>query len=127
MYGQVLAPLLAQELVLRKPIPFSHVIHRLSHVEIVEIIKVLPRAERPLPCGTVVAVITATPSQSVAMGKCVPTKPAMIVSSIFVQRSPEFATVGAPYPIEIVITAQKECADVTVHQTLPYDSEFHQK
>ncbi len=40
------------------------------------------------------------------------------------QRSPEFATVGAPYPIEIVITARKECADVVVNQTLPCDSEF---
>lgn len=41
-----------------------------------------------------------------------------------VQRSPEFATVGAPYPIEIMITAQKACADVVIHQTLPCDSEF---
>jgi uncharacterized repeat protein (TIGR01451 family) len=41
-----------------------------------------------------------------------------------VQRSPEFATVGAAYPIEIMITARKECADVIVHQTLPRDSEF---
>ena len=41
-----------------------------------------------------------------------------------IQRSPEFATVGAPYPIEIVITARKECADVVVNQTLPCDSEF---
>ena len=40
------------------------------------------------------------------------------------QRSPEFATVGAPYPIEILITARKECAAVSVHQTLPCDSEF---
>lgn len=40
------------------------------------------------------------------------------------QRAPEFATVGAPYPIEIVITARKECADVVVNQTLPCDSEF---
>lgn len=41
-----------------------------------------------------------------------------------IQRSPESATVGAAYPIEILITARKECADVTVHQTLPCDSEF---
>lgn len=40
------------------------------------------------------------------------------------QRSPEFATVGAPYPIEILITARKECAEVAVHQTLPCGSEF---
>lgn len=40
------------------------------------------------------------------------------------QCAPEFATVGSPYPIEIVITAQKECADVVVNQTLPCDSEF---
>jgi uncharacterized repeat protein (TIGR01451 family) len=40
------------------------------------------------------------------------------------QCSPEFATVGAPYPIEIVITARKECADVVVNQTLPCESEF---
>ena len=40
------------------------------------------------------------------------------------QSSPEFATVGAPYPIEIVITARKECASVVVNQTLPCDSEF---
>lgn len=40
------------------------------------------------------------------------------------QRSPEFATVGSPYPIEICISARKECADVTVHQTLPCGSEF---
>ncbi len=40
------------------------------------------------------------------------------------QRAPEFATVGSPYPVEIVITARKECADVVVDQTLPCDSEF---
>lgn len=40
------------------------------------------------------------------------------------QRSPEFATVGAPYPIEIYITARKECADVVINQTLPCGSEF---
>lgn len=40
------------------------------------------------------------------------------------QRSPEFATVGSPYPIEIMITARKECAEVVVNQTLPCDSEF---
>ncbi len=31
--------------------------------------------------------------------------------------APEFATVGAPYPVEIVITARKECADVVVNKT----------
>lgn len=40
------------------------------------------------------------------------------------QRAPEFATVGSPYPIEIVITPRKECADVVVNQSLPCDSEF---
>lgn len=40
------------------------------------------------------------------------------------QASPETATVGAAYPIEIMLTARKECADVTVHQNLPRDSEF---
>lgn len=40
------------------------------------------------------------------------------------QRAPEFATVGSPYPIEIYITARKECADVVVNQTLPCGSEF---
>ncbi|MFZ0566357.1 MAG: OmcB family cysteine-rich outer membrane protein [Chlamydiales bacterium] len=40
------------------------------------------------------------------------------------QRAPEFATVGSPYPVEISITARKECADVIVNQTLPCDSEF---
>ncbi len=40
------------------------------------------------------------------------------------QRAPEFATVGSPYPVEIFITARKECADVVVHQTLPCGSEF---
>ncbi|MCH9704448.1 MAG: OmcB family cysteine-rich outer membrane protein, partial [Chlamydiae bacterium] len=40
------------------------------------------------------------------------------------QRAPEVATVGSPYPVEIMITARKECADVVVHQTLPCDSEF---
>ncbi len=40
------------------------------------------------------------------------------------QRAPETATVGAPYPVEIMITARKECADVVVNQTLPCDSEF---
>ncbi|NGX62018.1 MAG: Large cysteine-rich periplasmic protein omcB [Chlamydiae bacterium] len=40
------------------------------------------------------------------------------------QRAPEFSTVGSPYPIEIYITAKKECADVVVNQTLPCDSEF---
>lgn len=41
-----------------------------------------------------------------------------------VQRAPESATVGSPYPIEICITARKECAGVVVNQTLPCDSEF---
>jgi hypothetical protein len=40
------------------------------------------------------------------------------------QRAPEFATVGSPYPVELMITARKECADVMVSQTLPCDSEF---
>lgn len=40
------------------------------------------------------------------------------------QRAPESATVGSPYPVEIFITARKECADVMVNQTLPHDSEF---
>ncbi|MCB1180687.1 MAG: OmcB family cysteine-rich outer membrane protein [Chlamydiia bacterium] len=40
------------------------------------------------------------------------------------QCAPEFATVGAPYPIEIHITAVKECAAVEVNQTLPCDSTF---
>ncbi|MEZ5315088.1 MAG: OmcB family cysteine-rich outer membrane protein [Chlamydiales bacterium] len=40
------------------------------------------------------------------------------------QRAPDYATVGSPYPIEINITAQKECAEVVVNQTLPCDSEF---
>ncbi len=40
------------------------------------------------------------------------------------QRAPEFATVGAPYPIEIILTARKECAAVTVNQKLPCDSVF---
>lgn len=40
------------------------------------------------------------------------------------QSAPEFATVGAPYPVEIVITARKECADVVVNQTLPCGAEF---
>jgi len=40
------------------------------------------------------------------------------------QRAPEFATVGSPYPVEISITARKECADVMVTQTLPCSSEF---
>ena len=42
------------------------------------------------------------------------------------QRAPEFATVGSAYPVEIMITAKKECADVVVNQTLPCDSEFVQ-
>lgn len=40
------------------------------------------------------------------------------------QRAPRYATVGSPYPIEIVITARKECADVVINQTLPCGSEF---
>jgi uncharacterized repeat protein (TIGR01451 family) len=40
------------------------------------------------------------------------------------QIAPEFATVGSAYPVEIVITARKECADVVINQTLPCDSEF---
>lgn len=40
------------------------------------------------------------------------------------QRAPEMATVGSPYPIEITITANKECADVKVHQSLPEDAVF---
>jgi uncharacterized repeat protein (TIGR01451 family) len=41
-----------------------------------------------------------------------------------VQCTPEYATVGAPYPIELILTARKECADVSVRQTLPCGSEF---
>lgn len=41
-----------------------------------------------------------------------------------VQVAPEFATVGSPYPIEITITARKECAEVKVNQQLPPDAEF---
>ncbi|MCH9609616.1 MAG: Large cysteine-rich periplasmic protein omcB [Chlamydiales bacterium] len=40
------------------------------------------------------------------------------------QTAPEFATVGSPYPVEISITAKRECADVMVRQTLPCDSQF---
>lgn len=40
------------------------------------------------------------------------------------QIAPEYATVGSPYPVEIIITARKECAEVLVNQTLPCDSEF---
>lgn len=40
------------------------------------------------------------------------------------QRAPEFATVGSPYPIEIVVTARKECVDVSILQTLPCGAEF---
>ncbi len=40
------------------------------------------------------------------------------------QRAPEYATVGSPYPVEIMITAQKECAEVVVNQTLPCGAEF---
>ena len=40
------------------------------------------------------------------------------------QRAPETALVGSPYPIEIYITARKECANVVVNQKLPCDSEF---
>lgn len=40
------------------------------------------------------------------------------------QRAPEFATVGSPYPVEIMITARKECADVMVNQSLPCGAEF---
>lgn len=40
------------------------------------------------------------------------------------QSAPEYATVGAPYPVEIWIKARKECVNVEVTQTLPCDSEF---
>lgn len=40
------------------------------------------------------------------------------------QLAPESATVGSPYPIDIVITARKECAAVMVNQRLPCDSVF---
>lgn len=40
------------------------------------------------------------------------------------QVAPEYATVGSPYPIEITITARKECADVTVNQRIPPDAAF---
>lgn len=40
------------------------------------------------------------------------------------QVAPEFATVGSPYPIDITITARKECAEVVVNQTLPSDAAF---
>lgn len=40
------------------------------------------------------------------------------------QVAPEFATVGSAYPIQITITARKECANVFVVQKLPCDSEF---
>lgn len=40
------------------------------------------------------------------------------------QNAPETATVGSPYPVEIYITARKECAEVMVNQSLPCDSVF---
>jgi uncharacterized repeat protein (TIGR01451 family) len=40
------------------------------------------------------------------------------------QNAPEFATVGSAYPVEIIITARKECAEVMINQTLPCDSVF---
>lgn len=42
------------------------------------------------------------------------------------QSAPEFATVGSPYPIEIQVTAVKDCADVRINQTLPQDAAFIQ-
>ena len=124
MYGQGSCAILAQEPMRQvNRILISHVTHRPSHVEIMEV-EVIPRAGLPQLAELVVAVITATPSQSAATGN-------MRVYQInddcvvdLCQRSPEFATVGAPYPIEIVITARKECADVVCNQTLPCDSEF---
>ncbi len=41
-----------------------------------------------------------------------------------IQSAPESATVGAPYPIEVIVRAVKECANVKVQQTLPSDAEF---
>jgi uncharacterized repeat protein (TIGR01451 family) len=40
------------------------------------------------------------------------------------QCAPEFAIVGSPYPIEIYVTARKECAEVVINQTLPCEAEF---
>lgn len=40
------------------------------------------------------------------------------------QSAPEFATVGAPFPITIVVTARKECAAVEINQKLPMDADF---
>lgn len=40
------------------------------------------------------------------------------------QSVPEYATVGSPYPIEIVATGKRDCVDVIITQQLPCSSEF---
>ncbi|EPP35367.1 large cysteine-rich periplasmic protein omcB [Chlamydia ibidis] len=40
------------------------------------------------------------------------------------QAVPEYATVGSPYPIEILATGKKDCVDVTITQQLPCEVEF---
>ncbi|WP_213319117.1 OmcB family cysteine-rich outer membrane protein [Chlamydiifrater volucris] len=40
------------------------------------------------------------------------------------QSVPEFATVGSPYPIEIIAIGKRDCVDVVITQQLPCDAEF---
>ena len=74
------------------------------------------------PCGSGSCNKQASPSRCYGNMKVYETCDDCVVD--IVQTSPEYATVGAPYPTEIYLTAQKECADVVVNQTLPCDSEF---
>ncbi|ACZ33532.1 large cysteine-rich periplasmic protein omcB [Chlamydia pneumoniae LPCoLN] len=40
------------------------------------------------------------------------------------QSVPEYATVGSPYPIEILAIGKKDCVDVVITQQLPCEAEF---
>lgn len=40
------------------------------------------------------------------------------------QSVPEYATVGSPYPIEIIATGKRNCVDVVITQQLPSEVEF---
>lgn len=40
------------------------------------------------------------------------------------QSVPEYATVGSPYPIEIIATGKRHCVDVIITQQLPSEVEF---
>ena len=80
------------------------------------------------PCGPSNSVCTYDCQPGVGSGKCFGDLRTYSTCDECVvdlqQVSPGYATVGAPYPIQIMVTARKECAAVQIDQVLPCDSVF---